>query len=720
MLRALAELAYRRARYVLVLTAAFALVAVVLGAPVTRVMKTGSDSFDDPSAQSARALQAVERATGASPEPDVVALVRGTAPVRSAAGQANLRRVVATIARDPAVARTISALGTPPVVGLVSRDHLSTYVAVDLRPLSGDAAKGAALRLERDLKLFADVRVGGPVLAAAQVNDQVSVDLRRAELLAFPLLFVLAMSVLRGVVAATLPLLVGGLAIVGTFLALRVVSELVGLSIFALNLVTGLGLGLAIDYSLFVVSRYREELARHGVGRQALLATLHHAGRTVLFSSLTVALALASLLVFPQRFLYSMGIGGTLVTLTAAFSALVPLPAVLALLGDRVNALSPRRLQSAPETNQGPDGTGGWYRLARAVMRRPVPVATACAVLLIAVGLPALRVHFGGVDASLLPASKSARQVADVLAEKFPGNQSTPVIVTLAAPRDAGPPIAAYAHTLGALPAVASVGRPVPVGEGLWRIDATSRAGPLAPSSQRLVRDIHSLPAPYRVQVAGEAARFYDRQASLAVRLPLALGLLCATTLAVLFAMTGSVVLPVKTLVMNLLTLTGAYGLLVLIFQDGRLQGPLAYSTNGTLESTDMVLLFVVAFALSTDYGVFLLTRIKEAHDHGASNTDAVALGLERTGRIITAAALLFCVAIGAFATSQIIFIKELGLGAVFAVLIDATIVRALLVPALMRLLGHRNWWAPAPLLRLHHHLTPRRGPEAPKPIRAA
>jgi len=342
-------------------------------------MKTGSDSFDDPVAPSAQAQQALERATGSSPEPDVVALVRTTAPLRSAAGAATLHRIATATAGDRAVARVVSALDAGATNTLVAADRRTTYLAIYLRPLSGDAAKAAAQRLQRRLAALGDVRVGGPVLAAAQVNDQVSADLRRAELLAFPLLFALALIVFRGVIAATLPLLVGGLAILGTFLALRMVSEFVGLSIFALNLVTGLGLGLAIDYSLFVVSRYREELARRGPGSAALRATMQTAGRTVAFSSLTVALALASLLVFPQRFLYSMGIGGVLVTLIAALAAIVPLPALLALLGDRVNALAPRRLQRTARAADRRASTGGWYRLAHAVMRRPVSVAVACA-----------------------------------------------------------------------------------------------------------------------------------------------------------------------------------------------------------------------------------------------------------------------------------------------------------------------------------------------------
>jgi uncharacterized membrane protein YdfJ with MMPL/SSD domain len=337
-------------------------------------------------------------------------------------------------------------------------------------------------------------------------------------------------------------------------------------------------------------------------------------------------------------------------------------------------------------------------------MRRPGPIAAATAVLLIVLGLPFLRIEFTGVDASVLPEERSARVVEETLRTEFPSEPTSPIYVAVRAPANEGGTVNGYAGALEDLPGDFTVREPVQA-DGLWRIDVVAEGPALSQPTKQLVRDIRAKEAPFPIQVGGETAMFLDQQASLADSLPLALALLCGTTLVILFAMTGSVVLPVKALVMNLLTLSAAFGLLVLIFQDGRLEGLLAFESQGALESTQPILLFAAAFGLSTDYGVFLLTRIKEARDNGAPDREAVAIGLERTGRIVTYAALLFTIAIGAFATSEIIFIKEVGIGTALAVLIDAFLVRALLVPSLMALLGRWNWWAPRPLARLHARL---------------
>jgi len=335
-------------------------------------------------------------------------------------------------------------------------------------------------------------------------------------------------------------------------------------------------------------------------------------------------------------------------------------------------------------------------------MRRPLPIAAVSAAVLIALGIPFLGVRFTGVDASSLPPSASARQVDTALRQEFPPAPTSPVVVAVRAPADAAPRLAAYAERLRTLPRAAAVERPARAGAGVWRVDVVPRGETLSGSAKQLVRDVRAEPAPYSTLVGGETAGFLDQQSSLKSHLPIALAILATTTFVLLFLATGSVVLPLKSLVMNLLSLSAALGLLVLIFQDGRLESVLRYTSQGALESTQPILLFVIAFALSTDYGVFLLTRIKEHHDAGEPNEEAVPLGLERTGRIVTSAALLFTVAIGAFSTSHIVFIKELGLGTALAVLIDATIVRALLVPSLMALLGEVNWWAPRRLRRLH------------------
>jgi RND superfamily putative drug exporter len=474
------------------------------------------------------------------------------------------------------------------------------------------------------------------------------------------------------------------------------------MSVFAINLITGAGLGLAIDYSLFVVSRFREELATRPGRSEALLATMRTAGRTVLFSAVTVAAAMASLIVFHLRFLYSMAYGGGLVALTAALVSLTVLPALLAVLGPRVNSLSLKRWQVAIARDAEHVRSGPWYRFSQAVMRRPAPIAIVAATLLIALGLPFLRIAFTGVDATVLPRDKSARVVQDALDNEFPPGRTAPIYAV--ARSDDAAAVRDYAQRLGQIPGVAVPPAPVRAGD-VWRIDVIGKARGLSEPAKQLVRDARAVQAPFAHRVGGGTAAFLDQQDSLRGSLPLALVLLCTTTLAILFLMTGSVVLPVKALLMNLLTLSAAFGLLVLIFQDGRLEGVLDYHSQGALESTQPILLFAIAFGLSTDYGVFLLTRIKEARDAGTPDREAVAVGLERTGRIVTFAALLFCVAMGAFATSQVVFIKELGVGIALAVLIDAFIVRALLVPSLMALLGRWNWWAPRPLARLHARL---------------
>jgi uncharacterized membrane protein YdfJ with MMPL/SSD domain len=707
MLRRLSDLVGGRPRRVLVVTLLVVFASVFFGGRVAGLLSDDNSNFEDPASESVVAREALQDAAGSSPEVAVVALVRTGVDIRTSRGaRAEVEGVADTIAADPAVAHVVGYLETQNPA-FISRDGTSTYLAASFEPVSDEEQADAAQRIEKALAGNDAVTLGGDVVASSQVGDQVGTDLAKAELLAFPILLLISLFVFRGVVAALLPLLTGATSIIVTFLALRLTNEVTSLSIFALNLVTGLGLGLAIDYSLFIVSRYREELAKVGPGREALRNTLATAGRTVAFSALTVAVALAGLLVFPQKFLYSMGIGGIFVALISAASALIVLPAVLALLGPRVNSLSFGRWKESADRIARGEKSGFWYGLAQWVMRRARRVAIVCTVLLIALGIPFWGVKFTGVDASVLPESAGARQVSDALEQEFPSQQTSPVYLAIDAPASATWGIERYAGRLAELPGVAAVSAPRSLDDGLWQIDVTSTDRALADSSKDLVRDIRSLDAPYPVDVGGQTAQFLDQQSSLASNIPLALAILGVGTFLILFTMTGSVVLPVKALLMNLLSLSAAFGIVTLIFQNGNLEGLLGFTSQGALEMTQPILLFAVAFALSTDYAVFLLTRIKEARDSGMSNTESVATGLERTGRIVTAAALLFCIAIGAFSTSEIVFIKMLGVGTALAVIIDATIVRALLVPALMKLLGEWNWWAPKPLRRLHERFAP-------------
>jgi RND superfamily putative drug exporter len=692
----LARFTDRRRRAVLVTSVVLLFAAGAYGGPVAGLLDTGDD-FSDPQSESIQARDTVERTTGRSAAPDAIVLVRLGAEIGTPAADRRLAEVRRRIEDQDVAAIAAPEPGRPSP--LISRDRRSVYLPVTFFTAADEDAAGDAL-VER-LRDERGVTVGGGIVAFDQVGEQVESDLRRAELLAAPILLLFSLLVFRSLVAALLPLAVGMATVLITFSGLRFINSFEPMSTFAINLVTGLGLGLAIDYSLFMVSRFREELESGADRSQALRATVRTAGRTVLFSAFTVAAALAAMLVFELRFLYSMGAGGVLVALSAALVSLTLLPALLAVLGHRVNALGLRRWQTAMRRDAAHVQEGPWYRLSRAVMRRPAPVATAAAVLLIVLGLPFLRIEFTGVDASVLPPERSARAVDDAIRADFPPGPTSPVLVVAGAGERGRGSAEEHRRRLAALDGVASVSPPEQAG-GYWLYDVVPEGTALSDSAKDLVEDVRGLDVPFGVQVGGETAGFLDQQESIGDSLQLALAILATTTLLILFAMTGSVVLPVKALVMNLLTVSAAFGLLVLIFQDGRFESLLAYDSQGALEATQPVLLFCVAFGLSTDYGVFLLTRIKEARDAGLGERESVAVGLQRTGRIVTYAALLFCIAIGAFATSEVIFVKQVGVGTALAVLIDAFLVRALLVPSLMALLGRWNWWAPRPLARLH------------------
>jgi uncharacterized membrane protein YdfJ with MMPL/SSD domain len=669
-LSALANLAQRRPRAILITAACLAVAAALFGASTPRRLTSSDNDFQDASSQSFRTLDLLSRASGVVPGPSI--LVVGT-PSEARVAAARLRR-------EPTIALVEPHVAT-------GRGGRLVLVAAWFKTTATTRGKVAS-RLARTLP----GEVGGAQVANEQVRTETEHDLLRAELIAFPLLLVLALWIFRGLVAALLPVAAGLLSIFTTLALLRLVNQVQPISVFALNLVTGAGLGLAIDYSLLLISRYREELARAGPGNEAVRATLSTAGRTVAFSALTVATAFASLLVFPLPFLRSMAIGGMIVAPLAGVVALLLLPALFVLLGERVNALAPHRWQRAAERAARPDEHGGWYRYAHWVMRRPARVAIVSGALLALLGLPALGVRFIGVDATVLPSTASARRTTDLLDSSFARGLDSPLHIVISA-SDPAPAAAA----IRALPDVASMARPNSIGPRLWSLDVVPRADAMSAATKELVREARRVPS---VAVTGRTAWYLDTAASLRRNLPRALGVLVLSTLVLLFIVTRSVVLPLKTLVMNVLGLSAAFGMLVFVFQDGRLQGVLGYRSQGALDLTQPVLLGAIAFGLATDYGVFLLSRIKEGHDAGLPNREAVALGLERTGRVVTSAALLFCVAVGAFATSSILLVKELGLGIAFAVAVDASLVRALLVPSLMALLGDWNWWAPAPLRR--------------------
>jgi RND superfamily putative drug exporter len=712
MLGRLATFLHANGRRVVLAIVVVAAIAGVFGLGVVKQLSPYGDT--DPATQSVQATDRFQAAAGRQIDPGVVALVK-SGDVRTRVAQQRVAQVVRQLRRAPDVARVASFYETHDAA-MVSRDGRSTYVVAYFKPVSDKRVQDDAQRIENRFASEKDVELGGQAIVSAQANTQVSKDLARAEMLAFPFIFLLSLLFFRSLVASLLPPLLGGLAIVLTFFALRVVSSFTDLSVFALNLVTGLGLGLAIDYSLFMVSRYREEAAVSGFGAEALRRTLQTAGRTIMFSSVTVAVAIASLTIFPQRFLFSMGIAGALVALIAATLALVALPALLSVLGPRVNALAPQWLQRAADRDARPAESGAWYRLSRFVMRRPARVAIASAAFLIALGIPFFAgIKFTDVTASALPHTASARVVDESLVSHFPPNRTSPVEVVVGAPARS-PQVRALVQRIGEMPDVSAVAPAQPAGPNtsLVAVDPVQR--PLSGATEQLVREVRALHAPMYVGVAGQTAAYLDLEHSLGAHLPWVLGVVIVATLIILFLFTGSVVLPLKAVLMNFLNLSAVLGILVLVFQDGNFEGLLSFTSQGAIDATQPIFLAAVAFGLATDYGVFLLSRIKEARDAGAPDSEAVPIGLERSGRIITAAALLFAVAIGAFTTSSLVFIKELGLGTALAVLIDATIIRALLVPSLMALLGSANWWAPRPLRRLHHRIGLREGVPTPRP----
>ncbi len=686
----LSRLVSARPRTVIAVAAFVVFACAVIGGPLPGLLD-GGDDFDDPGSPSAHAAALIARATGAEATPGVVAVV----PTPTGATSPQARRDVAAVAARLRAVDGIASVGLPAAgdASSTARDGSSVLVTATL---SSDASEADVATDAQAALAGTPAILGGGVVAGEQVGAQVQSDLARAELLVMPLLFVLAFLIFRSPVAALVPVVVGASTVMVTFFALLVVdAAAMSVSVFALNLVTGLGLGLAVDYSLLMVSRFREELAGGLAPRAAAVATVRTAGRTVVFSALTVSTALASLLVFPQNFLRSMGVAGIVVPLAAALVTLTLVPATLALLGRRIDAFTPRRWVRREPTSAALPRTG-WYRLSHRVLGRPVVVAVVVGAALIALGSPFLGVRFTAVDASMLPTDHSARQAQDVMERTYPGDASAPVLVAVNAGPGAAAQVKAYRQDVARVAAGSLVSPAREVAEGVWRIDVVPPGSQLDQGTKDLVQNLRAIESPLQAEVGGQTARFLDQQDVLAQRIPWALALLVGTTFIILFVMTRSVVLPIKAVLLNGLTIAATFGLLVLIFQDGHLEGLLGFTSQGALEATQPVLLFAIAFALSTDYGTFLLARILEARRAGASDREAVSIGLARTGRIVTAAALLMVAAIGAFATSEIVFIKLVGVGTALSVLIDATVIRAFLVPALMGLLGRANWWAPS------------------------
>jgi RND superfamily putative drug exporter len=700
-LNRVADLTWRHPKLVLAAVGVFALLAVAFGHNVEHHLKAAG--FTDSASESEQATNLLTGALGYDANPGIVLSVRAPSGGQLDVQSPFVRREVGRLSDEVAKVKNVGHVVNPLVdrragAELIAADGRSLVVlgylsTADREDAGGIVAEAVQPAVDRN-KL--DVALGGFAASFNEVNDQTKTDLTKAELIAFPLLALLLLVVFRGVVAAAIPLLIGGISIVGTLLVLRVMSTFVDTSVFALNIATGLSLGLAVDYALLLVSRYREEIAAGGATREAHRRTVVTAGRTALFSGFTVAAAMAALVILPQRFLYSIAVAGASVGVLSAVIAILVVPSMLTLLGTRIDALSIRR---GPAVS---DESGGWYRLARGVMRRPVAVALGSSALLLAAAAPLLWTTLTGPSAQAVPPGKPSYEANSYVEAHYPRDLTEAVTVTVDGGVGDGQ-LAAFQRQIAAIDGVVR-GTPFARASGQVAYANFALEGPaLASSSQDSVKAIRSLAAPGTATtlVSGNTAGFIDQKQSLVDHLPLLVAIISLTTLVLLFLLTGSVILPLKTLLMNAMTLGATLGILVLAFQDGWLDGLFDYSGPAAIEVTSLVFLFAVIFGLATDYAVLVMARIKEQHDLGASNEEAVAIGIARTGRVITAAALMIAVVFLAFGVSSVFFMKQIAVGMAVGVLLDATIVRALLVPALMRILGEWNWWAPAPLRRL-------------------
>ncbi|HSV64574.1 MAG TPA: MMPL family transporter [Mycobacteriales bacterium] len=709
MFEALGRVMYRHRRSVLVVAVLFTAFAGVWGTRVFADLANGG--FTEPHSESQRATD-LAAATLSRTDADVVVVYRDESrTVDDPAFEQAVTGRLATLPTDKVAGVTTYWPDRPPA--LASTDRHATYAAIRLAGGSDDARLADYRAIKGELAVPGlRTTYGGFVGLSDEVNAQVKKDLTKAESLSTPILLVLLVLIFGSAAAASLPLVVGGLTILGSFTALRVLSLFTEVSVYAINVITLLGLGLAIDYGLFMVSRFREELAGGREVPDAIARTMATAGRTIAVSAVTVAVSLSSLLLFPQVFLRSMGLGGMAAVLLAMVLALSVLPALLAVLGHRVDALSVRRLLPGRPRGRGrgdADGeTGVWARLARGVMRRPVTVAVSVLALLVLLGLPFSRISFGWVDARVLPAGAQARQAQEIIARDFPGNAANPIEAVVSLPEPATGPsgqaaLAAYLSDVQAVPGVTDAAL-TGAAEHTARVTVHFAGEPISGPARDLVDRIRAVPAPAggEVLVGGTSAQFADLLDGLGARLPWMALFVAVTTFVLLFLAFGSVVLPVKAILMNVLSLSAMFGVLVWIFQEGHLSGLLGFDSTGNIEATQPILMLAIAFGLSMDYEVFLLSRIREQYDLTGDNSRAVASGLQRTGAIITSAALLLIVVTGSFAVSGVLFIKLIGVGLAIAIAVDATIVRVLLVPATMRLLGRANWWAPGPLRRAY------------------
>ena len=684
----------RRKKFIFALFVAAIIASGGIGSAVFGKLESGG--YSDLNSDSAKAFEYLTDVFKVK-EPVVVLVVEtknGLTNPESVAAATKLEQEIKSI---PGVESTLSYWSAGGAPSLKSSDGNSAFLFIYSKSVEWEAIESLGEQVGKkydgnyeNLRIYAS----GTGVFASAINKKIADDIKLSEAISIPLTFILLVFVFGGLVASGMPLLVGVSAILGSFLVMYLLTLFTGVSIFALNLITGLGLGLGIDYSLLIVNRFREELHTGKSVDEAIKRTVSTAGKTVFYSGLTIVITLASLMLFPLMFLRSFGYAGVTVVIMAVLGSLVALPALLAILGKNIDKAVIRKSAITPKED------GRWAQTARFVMRRPLAVVVLSLVFLSILAAPIKNIVFSQVDSRVLPANNPAAFASKIISDRFPGQEGNPVEIVIPKGALVQPEVTKYISEVAKVDGIVRVSPPQIFGDDL-RITAVHSMPPRTLKGESLIKDIREIKSPEGTLIGGIAADYADTQIGIAKTMPWALTWIAIGVLILLFVFTGSIILPIKAVILNILSLAATLGAITWIFVDGHLRWLVGdFTVTGAVDTGSIILVAVVAFGLSMDYELFLLSRIKEEHDAGKSNIESVAIGLQRSARIITAAAGLLAIVFASFMISGVTSIKMLGFGVAFAILLDATLVRALLVPALMRLFGERNWWAPKSMKR--------------------
>ena len=684
----------RRKKFIFALFVAAIIASGGIGSAVFGKLESGG--YSDLNSDSAKAFEYLTDVFKVK-EPVVVLVVEtkdGLTKPESVAAATKLEQEIKSI---PGVESTLSYWSAGGAPSLKSSDGNSAFLFIYSKSVEWEAIESLGEQVGKkydgnyeNLRIYAS----GTGVFASAINKKIADDIKLSEAISIPLTFILLVFVFGGLVASGMPLLVGVSAILGSFLVMYLLTLFTGVSIFALNLITGLGLGLGIDYSLLIVNRFREELHAGKSVDEAIKRTVSTAGKTVFYSGLTIVITLASLMLFPLMFLKSFGYAGVTVVIMAVLGSLIALPALLAILGKNIDKAVIRKSAITPKED------GRWAQTARFVMRRPLAVVVLSLVFLSILAAPIKNIVFSQVDSRVLPANNPAAFASKIISDRFPGQEGNPVEIVIPKGALVQPEVTKYISEVAKVDGIVRVSQPQIFGDDL-RITAVHSMPPRTLKGESLIKDIREIKSPEGTLIGGIAADYADTQIGIAKTMPWALTWIAIGVLILLFVFTGSIILPIKAVILNILSLAATLGAITWIFVDGHLRWLVGdFTVTGAVDTGSIILVAVVAFGLSMDYELFLLSRIKEEHDAGKSNIESVAIGLQRSARIITAAAGLLAIVFASFIISGVTSIKMLGFGVAFAILLDATLVRALLVPALMRLFGERNWWAPKSMKR--------------------